>query len=235
MPRSRKRIERPQRSFFVLTAGRMCFSLEIDHYSIIMTSAALLVIDVQNDFCPGGALPVPHGDEVIRPINRVVRHAEEKFIFTLFSQCWHPAVTTHFKEHGGKWPPHCIQSTSGAEFHPDLYRPVTISIVRKGMGREEDAYAATEGYLLYQGEYAILEVALRGQRVKKVVLAGLATDYCVLATALELRQLGFEVTVLEDGCRGVELNPGDTAAAIEAMKDAGVVVTTSDQINFEAD
>lgn len=183
--------------------------------------SALLIVDVQNDFIPGGALPVPEGDRVVPVINEYARqfHAAGRPIFA--SRDWHPPVTRHFKEHGGVWPVHCVQGTRGAEFHPDLALPPETIVVSKGMDPNEDSYSAFDGRDEQGRDLATL---LRERGVEHLYVAGLATDYCVKHTALDARRLGFRVTLLADAVRGVDVQPGDSERAIEEMRQAGVEV-----------
>ncbi|MGB7266952.1 MAG: bifunctional nicotinamidase/pyrazinamidase [Terracidiphilus sp.] len=184
----------------------------------------LIVIDVQNDFCPGGALAVPHGDEVIAPILRVA----PKFEHIILTQDWHPANHTSFAaSHPGKqpydsielaygtqtlWPPHCVQGSSGAEFHPALQLPWAELILRKGFRPEIDSYSA-----FFENDRVTptgLAGYLRERELTRVFLAGLAYDYCVGFSALDARRLGLPAIILRDACRGIDLN--GSVAAIEA-------------------
>jgi nicotinamidase/pyrazinamidase len=181
-------------------------------------TAALLIIDVQNDFCPGGALPVPGGDRVAGNLGRAARRFAASGRLVVASRDWHPPVTGHFRDSGGAWPAHCVQGTDGAAFHPDLQLPATALVVSKGMAEDTDSYSAFDGVLPDGGSLAAL---LTGAGVTRLFVGGLATDYCVKATVLEALDAGFYVTVLEDGIAGVDINPGDSLKAIAAMKAAG--------------
>jgi nicotinamidase/pyrazinamidase len=180
--------------------------------------SALLVVDVQNDFCPGGSLPVPDGDDVVSVLNRYVEDFRREGRPVVFSRDWHPATTTHFAAHGGPWPEHCVQGTRGADFHPDLRVPPDAVIVSKGMGAEEDGYSAFVGRDEHGRGLASL---LRDEGIEKLVVGGLATDYCVLNSVLEGLEAGFEVDVIADAIRAVEVSPGDGERAVERMKAAG--------------
>lgn len=198
---------------------------------------ALLIIDLQRDFCPGGSLAVPGGDEVVEPLNRGMEYVRKKGKFIFLSRDWHPEKTTHFREFGGKWPPHCIQGTDGAKFHPGLhFSDAEVMVVSKGTEEDEDAYSAFQGRVhgFSQGPRRIyFRELLELYGIKKIIAGGLAADYCVKFTVLDALKIGFEVVVLEDAIRGVELNPGDTMRAIEEMKTAGALFTTTDSItNF---
>ncbi|OHA06378.1 MAG: hypothetical protein A2934_00690 [Candidatus Sungbacteria bacterium RIFCSPLOWO2_01_FULL_47_10] len=198
-------------------------------------SDALLVVDIQNDFCPGGALPVPNGDEVIGPLNRMMRYAKKNGFPVFASRDWHLVRTRHFIEFGGTWPPHCIQGTRGAEFHPSLHLGYINEIISKGMEYESDAYSIFQGRNL-QGEVdADFPSILRDWGVETLYIGGLATDYCVKATVLDALTLGFRVVVLTDACRAVNVNPGDGERALKEMKSAGAMFKTTDElINFVA-
>jgi nicotinamidase/pyrazinamidase len=176
---------------------------------------ALLVVDVQNDFCPGGALAVSHGDEVVAPLNTLIKDFLARGDLVFKSRDWHPAVTKHFKAYGGTWPVHCVQHTTGAEFHKDLLDDPRIAIVSKGTG-DEDSYSAFDG--------TDLAAQLRERGVREVWVGGLATDYCVKNTVLDARREGFTVKVVAEAMRPVELNPGDGARAIEEMQKSGAEI-----------
>ena len=180
---------------------------------------ALLVVDVQNDFCPGGALGVPDGDRIVPHVNRMIDLFERRGLPILATRDWHPRVTKHFKEFGGAWPPHCIEGTKGARFRPDLRLPKDAIILSKGMDPEQDSYS---GFQAYNGQGRDLESVIRDLGVDEVYLCGLATDYCVRATALDATRRGIRVRVLGDAIKGVDLKPGDSDAAIREMRAAGV-------------
>ncbi len=181
--------------------------------------AALLVVDVQNDFCPGGALGVPEGDRIIPRINRTIELFRRRGLPILATRDWHPRVTKHFKEFGGAWPPHCIQGTKGARFHPKLELPKDAVILSKGMDPEQDSYS---GFQALNAQGRDLESVVRDRGVDEIFLCGLATDYCVRATALDAVRRGIRVRVLQDAVRGVDLKPGDSKAAVQEMRAAGV-------------
>jgi nicotinamidase/pyrazinamidase len=178
-----------------------------------------LVVDVQNDFCPGGALGVPGGDRIVPRVNRTIELFERRGLPILATRDWHPKVTKHFKEFGGAWPPHCIQGTKGARFHPDLRLPKDVVILSKGMDPEQDSYS---GFQAYNGQGRDLESVIRDLGADEVYLCGLATDYCVRATALDAMRRGIRVRVLEDAIKGVDVKPGDSEAAVREMRAAGV-------------
>jgi nicotinamidase/pyrazinamidase len=184
---------------------------------------ALVVVDVQNDFCPGGALPVPEGDRVVPVLNEYLSRAAQAGIPVFASRDWHPARTTHFQAYGGAWPVHCVQNTPGAAFHPDLRLPATAAIVTTGTGERDEGYSAFEGSL---SDGRDLATALREAGVTRVYVGGLATDYCVRATVLGARQAGFDVTWLRDASRPVEVHAGDGARAEAEMRAAGAAEGT---------
>ncbi len=184
--------------------------------------SALIVVDVQNDFAdPKGALAVNGGADVIPAINGAIADARTAGACVVYTQDWHPPDTPHFEKDGGLWPVHCVRDTWGAAFHPAL--DVAGAIVRKGTGGE-DGYSGFTVRDPASGDSAntILESLLRDRAVKTVAIAGLATDYCVLATALDAVDRGFAVFVLTDAVRAVDLQPGDGERAFETMRRAGV-------------
>jgi nicotinamidase/pyrazinamidase len=176
---------------------------------------ALLVIDYQNDFNPGGALAVAEGDQIADRINELA--ADEGFELVVATRDWHPPDHGSFEENGGPWPPHCVQGTEGAELHPTIDRSKIDEIVDKGQDRNTEGYSGFEG--------TNLEELLRAHDVHKVTVVGLATDYCVKNTALDALQAGFEVIVESSGVRGVDVNPGDSERALEEVRSAGGTVT----------
>jgi nicotinamidase/pyrazinamidase len=176
---------------------------------------ALIVVDVQNDFCPGGALAVSEGDEVVAPLNRLIEQFLARGDYVFKSRDWHPAKTKHFEQYGGTWPVHCVQGTRGAQFHEELIEDPRIEIVSKGMG-DEDSYSAFDG--------TSLAAHLRERRVAEIWVGGLATDYCVKNTALDALREGFEVFAVAEAMRPVEVKPGDGQRAIEEMRQAGAQI-----------
>jgi nicotinamidase/pyrazinamidase len=184
---------------------------------------ALIVVDVQNDFCPGGALGIKDGHRVVPVLNRYLDLYARQGWPIFLTRDWHPPRTTHFQEQGGPWPAHCVQGTPGAEFHPDLRRPDTSIEVFKGMEADEDGYSA---FVARDEQGVGLAELLRARGVTTIVVGGLATDYCVLHTVLEGRQAGFEVDLIAHGIRAVEAEPGDGNRAIEQMMAAGATLLT---------
>lgn len=176
---------------------------------------ALIVVDVQNDFCPGGALAVPNGDKVVAPLNGLIEEFLQRGEPVFKSRDWHPASTKHFTDYGGTWPVHCVQETRGAEFHPELIDDPRIEIISKGTG-DEDNYSAFDG--------TDLAALLREQEVEEVWVGGLATDYCVKNTVLDALKEGFRVKAIANAMRPVELQEGDGERAIEEMSQSGAEI-----------
>lgn len=183
-----------------------------------MSKQALIVVDVQNDFCPGGALAVAHSDEVIEPLNELIDEFLERGDPVYKSRDWHPPSTKHFEKYGGTWPVHCVQNTEGAEFHPALRDDPRIHVVSKGLG-DTDCYSAFDE--------TNLAAQLHEQGVEEVLVGGLATDYCVKSTVIAAIDNGFKVKALKNAMRGVERKPGDSDRAIEAMRVAGAEIIGS--------
>ncbi|HET9765955.1 MAG TPA: isochorismatase family protein [Thermoanaerobaculia bacterium] len=195
------------------------------------SQTALIVVDMQNDFAdPRGALYVRGGEEVLPVANAEIAKARAAGALVVYTQDWHPPSTPHFAKDGGTWPVHCVRGTWGAALHPDLDVPaeadesgVTLrKVVRTGTG-DEDGYTAFEASAV-PGEPSRLETLLREQGVELLVVLGLATDYCVRATTLDGLTLGFAATVLAEGVRPVDLQPGDGDRALAEMKRAGALV-----------
>lgn len=176
---------------------------------------ALLIVDPQIDFCPGGALPVPGGDAIFPAVNRASRILP----LTVASRDWHPADHVSFQARGGPWPPHCVAGTHGAEFHAALETGRIARVFSKGMDPDRDAYSAFDG--------TDLAGWLRERRVHRLYVAGLATDYCVRASTLDALREGFRVVVLEDAIGAVDVQPGDGERALAEMREAGAVVGRS--------
>jgi nicotinamidase/pyrazinamidase len=206
---------------------------------VILDTDILLVVDVQNDFCPGGALAVAGGDEVLAPINRVGR----RFAHVGLTQDWHPPDHRSFaSQHDGRspfetvmldygeqtlWPDHCVQGSTGAEFHRALDLPHAELVLRKGFVREIDSYSA-----FFENDRRTptgLAAYLRERGFRRLYLAGLATDYCVAYSALDAIGAGFAVVVLEDACRAIDLG-GSLAWAMREMRHAGVVIGSTEHV-----
>lgn len=192
-----------------------------------MARVGLIVVDVQNDFCPGGALAVSDGDAVVPVLNRLIDFAEQQDWPVIATRDDHPAQSHHFADQGGIWPVHCVTQTPGAQFHPDLHI-AGVTELRKGIGIDDDGYSPFSGQITNTGQS--LQDFLQKHQIDTLVIGGLATDYCVKATTLDALKLGYAVDVVEDAIRAVDLQPGDGRSAIEEMRTAGAHVTTSDQI-----
>jgi nicotinamidase/pyrazinamidase len=180
--------------------------------------AALVIVDVQNDFCAGGALEVPEGDEVVPILNQYADRFSRAGLPVYATRDWHPEQTTHFQQWGGAWPPHCVAGTSGAAFHSGLKLPKETVVVSKGTAAEGDSYSAFHGQD-YDGRS--FDDSLRRSGVHHLYVGGLATDYCVKFSVLDALSHGLAVTVLRDAVRGVERQPGDSDRALEEMRKAG--------------
>ena len=188
------------------------------------TGTALIVVDLQNDFAePSGSLAVDGGEAVIPVVNAAIHDAVEAGALVVATQDWHPESTPHFAKDGGVWPVHCVGGTWGAELHPSLELPVDTPRVRKGV-HGEDGYSGFTMRDPVSGEEVPteLEELLSDRQIERVVVCGLATDYCVKATAVDAVRLGFAVELLPDAVAAVELEPGDGERAVTEMADAGV-------------
>lgn len=187
--------------------------------------SALIVVDIQNDFTPGGALPVKGGDEVIGPMNAYIRLFKKKGRPIIFTRDWHPPNHVSFKDRGGPWPPHCVQGTKGAEFHPALKLPDDAVIISKGFDPEKEAYSGFAGTNLSE--------VLKAMRIRKLFIGGLATDYCVKNTVIDALNEGFFVYFLSDASKGVDVSVGDSEKAMEEMVLSGArIVKMSDVAGF---
>jgi nicotinamidase/pyrazinamidase len=175
---------------------------------------ALLIIDFQNDFTPGGALGVNEGDAIAPKINALASSGDYDLVIA--TRDWHPADHHSFQAHGGPWPVHCVAGTNGAQLHPDLDRTKIDITVDKGQAVDTDGYSGFEG--------TDLEAILRERGITQVTVVGLATDYCVKNTALDALRAGFQTTVDSSAARGVELQPGDSEAALAEVRAAGGVI-----------
>lgn len=183
---------------------------------------ALLIVDVQNDFLPGGRLPVPHGDEIIPPLNRVGGLFDTRGLPVFATRDWHPEAHCSFRDQGGPWPPHCIAGTPGAAFAGALRLPPSTIVVSKAVQPDRDAYSGFEQTELHR--------LLRDAGAERLFVGGLATDYCVLNTVRDALALGYVVIVLTDAMRAVDVHAGDGAGALAEMERLGAVVATSPEI-----
>jgi len=184
---------------------------------INLDTDALIMVDVQNDFCPGGALAVREGDLVVKPLN----HAQKFFRHIFATRDWHPEDHCSFMGRGGPWPPHCIQNTYGAKFHLEL-EIARAWVISKAFERDKDAYSGFQE--------TDLEARLKREGIKRVFVGGLATDYCVRATALDALNAGFGVVLLEDAVRGVDVKSGDSEKAIDELKSKNAIPVRTFQL-----
>jgi nicotinamidase/pyrazinamidase len=191
--------------------------------TIDATHDALVIVDVQNDFCPGGALGVLDGDAVVPVLNRYAERFARQGAPVLVTRDWHPSRTKHFRAWGGVWPPHCVQETPGAAFHPALRLPPEAQVVSKGMDPETDAYSCFQASGADGTPFAEI---LERRGIRRLFVGGLATDYCVKATALDALHAGFRVVVLEDAIRAVDLAPGDGERALAEVRAAGAATAS---------
>jgi nicotinamidase/pyrazinamidase len=186
-----------------------------------MTMDALILVDIQNDFCPGGSLAVREGDRIVPVVNEL----QKRFDLVVATKDWHPPGHSSFES---LWPPHCVQNTAGAEFVAGLDTSRIAHTFLKGTDPAVDSYSG-----FFDNEHKLstgLGDWLRAQGVTRVTIAGLATDYCVKFTALDALRLGFETTVVADACRGVEVKEGDTERAVEEMRAAGARIVESREL-----
>lgn len=179
---------------------------------------ALLIVDVQNDFCPGGALGVPEGDKIIPVINKYIKIFAKNKLPIFATRDWHPIRTKHFREFGGVWPVHCIQNTRGALFHPDLKLSKDAVLLYKGMDPGKDSYSAFQAQ---DSSGEPLSKILKRLGIKEIYIGGLATDYCVKYTGIDALKAGFKVKILLDAIKGVNLKPEDSEKAIAGMAKKG--------------
>ena len=180
---------------------------------------ALIAVDVQNDFSSTGALAVKGGEEVVKPLNRVMKFVKKNLGVVVLTRDWHPKDSIHFK----KWPAHCVQHTHGAEFIPGM-ETLGVAVISKGIKADEDVYSGFAG--TYAGDGRTLNTLLYDEGVTSVLVGGLATEYCVKETALDAVKYGFKTYLLRDASRAVNIKPDDEAKAVAEMKVAGVIITT---------
>ncbi len=185
---------------------------------------ALIAVDIQNDFLPGGSLAVPYGDETVPAMNRYIHAFAEKKLPIFATRDWHPANHCSFKAQGGIWPPHCVQGSKGAEYAPDLQLTEETAIISTATDPEKEAYSGFDGTDLHD--------RLQALGVKRVFIGGLATDYCVLSTVKDGLSLGYEVYLLEDASRAVNVNPDDGKKAIEEMVSLGAKPIRAEKITW---
>lgn len=185
-------------------------------------NTALIMVDMQRDFCSGGALAVNEGGQVIPALNRYAALFKKKGLPIYVTRDWHPKNHISFKKQGGPWPPHCIQESRGAEFHPELKLPSPTVVISKGTSSGADAYSGFEG--------TNLALHLKQKGIKELLIGGLATDYCVKNTVLDACRLGFVTYLLTDAIRGVEVERGDSEKAIKEMEKGGAIPLTFEEI-----
>lgn len=193
-----------------------------------MAHSALLLVDVQIDFCPGGALAVPGGDLVVPVLNEYLDHFGALDLPILASRDWHPPETAHFTGGGGPWPVHCVQHSDGAAFHPDLRLPPHATVLTKGTDPTDDGYSAFEAAA---PDGRPLAGVLAEHGVERLYVGGLATDYCVRASVLDALRHGLDTVLLLDAVRGIDLEQGDVARAIDAMLRAAARTATLATVN----
>src|SRR5262249_46100240 len=184
---------------------------------------ALIVVDMQQDFCPGGTLPVVGCDRIVPVLNRYVAEAEELGMAIYASRDWHPPVTTHFKMHGGVWPAHCVQGTSGADFHPELRLPASTVVITKGDNPEQHGYSAFDGHT--QNGASFLQHLL-DRRIGVLYVSGVATEYCVRQTTLDALRGGLRVIVLTDAIAAINDHQDDVDRALLEMSREGATFET---------
>lgn len=189
--------------------------------------AALIVVDLQNDFCPGGSLAVPDGDQIVPVVQHYVDSFAAQELPVIFTRDFHPTNHVSFASQGGPWPPHCVQESTGVEYHPGIKIPPSAYHIIKGFQSDIDAYSGFEGQLRGSKDSLTLDNLLRSLQVSEVYVVGLATDYCVHATALDALKLGYRVVVVEDGVRGVNVNSGDSLRALQDLRRHGAQLIAS--------
>src|SRR2546425_4792210 len=185
--------------------------------------SAMILVDIQNDFCPGGALAVNEGDQIVPAVNRLI----PEFPLVISTQDWHPENHISFEEQGGPWPPHCVQGTLGAELHSDLKTDTIAHYFRKASSPDKDDYSEFAGK---DAQGRTLDDVLKSHRVNKLYVVGLATDYCVLETVLDGIKYGYDVYPVTDAMRAVNVNPDDGEKALQKMAQHGAHLVTSDGV-----
>lgn len=188
---------------------------------------SLLVVDVQNDFCPGGALAVPYGDKIVPVINKYIDIFAKKELPVFATRDWHPKKTMHFKKFGGYWPVHCVRGTKGAEFHPKLKLPKEAILLYKGMDPKKDSYSAFQAEDKSGMSFVNL---LRISGIREIYIGGLATDYCVRFSTRDAIGKGFKVRLLMDAIKGVNVKPRDSEDAIYEMVKSGAKQITLEKM-----
>ena len=192
---------------------------------IITNNSAIIAVDIQNDFCPGGALPVPDGDAVVYSMNLYITKFSKMGLPVYFTRDWHPQNHISFKTNGGIWPEHCVQETYGAELHKKLLIPSRAVIISKGISPDNEGYSGFEE--------TDLDKRLKAKNIRQLFIGGLATDYCVKSTVLDALHAGFDVVFLSDASKGVDVNTGDSEQAIDEMLREGAVKVVYGDIRWQ--
>jgi len=192
---------------------------------IITNNSAIIAVDIQNDFCPGGALPVPDGDAVVYSMNLYITKFSKMGLPVYFTRDWHPQNHISFKTNGGIWPEHCVQETYGAELHKKLLIPSRAVIISKGISPDNDGYSGFEE--------TDLDKRLKAKNIRQLFIGGLATDYCVKSTVLDALHAGFDVVFLSDASKGVDVNTGASEQAIDEMLREGAVKVVYGDIRWQ--
>ena len=192
---------------------------------IITNNSAIIAVDIQNDFCPGGALPVPDGDAVVYSMNLYITKFSKMGLPVYFTRDWHPQNHISFKTNGGIWPEHCVQETYGAELHKKLLIPSRAVIISKGISPDNEGYSGFQG--------TDLDKRLKANNIRQLFIGGLATDYCVKSPVLDALHAGFDVVFLSDASKGVDVNPGDSEQAIDEMLREGAVNVVYGDIRWQ--
>ena len=188
---------------------------------------ALLIIDVQNDFCPGGTLGVPQAEKIIPAVNKYLKLFKKNKLPIFATRDWHPPKTRHFKDFGGAWPAHCIQNTRGAAFHPRLKLPKEAVLLYKGMDPQEDSYSAFQAEDTSGMDFLSL---LKRLKISELYVGGLATDYCVRSSVIDALKQKFKVRLLMDAVRGVDFKKGDSEKTVKEMITLGAKAITLNKI-----
>ena len=192
---------------------------------IITNNSAIIAVDIQNDFCPGGALPVPDGDAVVYSMNLYITKFSKMGLPVYFTRDWHPQNHISFKTNGGIWPEHCVQETYGAELHKKLLIPSRAVIISKGISPDNEGYSGFQG--------TDLDKRLKAKNIRQLFIGGLATDYCVKSTVLDALHAGFDVVFLSDASKGVDVNTGASEQAIDEMLREGAVKVVYGDIRWQ--
>ncbi len=179
---------------------------------------ALIITDIQIDFLPGGALPIKEGDQIIPILNDYAKLFASSKTKIVATRDWHPANHVSFEAQGGPWPPHCVQGSEGAKFSPKIKLPKDVTVISKATDPNKEAYSAFDG--------TELEEQLKAAGITRIFIGGLATDYCVVNSVLDARKAGYQVVVLSDATRGIDVNPGDVEKAFRTMRSAGAAQAT---------